>query len=139
MSVFLDISAALDGQLNTMVGIPPVAWENRPYDPINGTLYVRPTLLSGDVTQATLGASGTDSNIGIYQIDVFSENGKGKNEAVAMADTIADRFKRGTNLTYNGRVVRIRDVSRQTGINNTDGWYQIPVEISFIAYTSARI
>lgn len=138
MSIFLDISAALDSHLNDMVGKPPIAWENLAYEPAIGTLYARPTLLPADVIQSTLGTNGTDSNIGIYQIDIFAEAGQGKNEAVVMADTIADHFKRGTDLTYNGRTVRIRSVSRQTAINNEDGWYQIPIEINYISFTEAR-
>ncbi len=138
MSIFLDISAAFDNHLNTMTGKPSIAWENKIYTPVTGTLYARPTLLPGDVSQATLGDSGTDQNLGIYQIDVFAEAGKGKNEAVSMADTIANRFKRGTDLTYNGRTIRVRSVSRQAGINNADGWFQIPIEIIYISFTEAR-
>lgn len=138
MSVFLDISAALDSRLNTMTSLPPVAWENKSYDPTLGTLYLRPTLIPADTIQATLGDSGTDQNSGIYQIDVFAEAGQGKNAAVVMADNIASHFKRGTDLTYNSRTVRIRSVSRQVAVNNADGWYQIPIEINYIAFTEAR-
>jgi len=138
MSIFVDISAALESHLNDMVGKPPVAWENFEYEPEIGTLYIRPTLIAGDVNQASLGDAGQDMNIGIYQIDVFSKAGQGKKEALEMADTIADQFKRGTDLTYNGRNVRIRSVSRQAAINNADGWYQIILEISYISYTEAR-
>jgi len=139
MSVFLDISAALDYQLSIMAGLPPVAWENKTYDPVIGTLYVRPTLLPGETTQATLGAQGEDQNIGIYQVDVFAPAGTGKNAAIVMADTIANHFKRGSDLVYNGRTVRIRNVSRLVGTNNADGWYQIPIEILYISFTTARV
>ena len=139
MSVFVDISAALEDHLNNMVGKPPIAWENFGYEPTTGTLYIRPTLLAGDVVQASLGDSGQDMSVGIYQIDVFSQAGQGKKEALEMADTIANQFKRGTDLTYNGRNVRIRNVSRQVAINNADGWYQIIIEISYISFTEARI
>ena len=138
MSVFLDISAALDSNLNSMVGKPPIAWENSGYEPTVGTLYARPTLIAGESTQATLGDSGTDMNIGIYQVDVFAEAGQGKNEALVMADLIADQFKRGTVLTYNSRTVRVNNVSRQAGINNADGWYQVIVEVNYISFTQPR-
>lgn len=139
MSVFLDISAALDSNLNSMTGLPPVAWENRKYTPVMGTLYLRPTLLSGDTVQSTLGDSGTDMNVGIYQVDVFAEAGKGKNAALVMADKVADQFKRGTDLAYNSRKVRVRNVSRRVGVNNTEGWYQVIVEVSYISFTEARV
>lgn len=137
MSVFIDQSAAFDSHLNSMVGKPPIAWENRPYEPSLGTLYARPTLIPGDMVQASLGDSGQDQSVGVYQIDVFAEAGQGKNEAVVMADTIANHFKRGTELTYNSRVVRIRSVSRQVGVMD-NGWYKIIVEIAYISFTEAR-
>lgn len=138
MSVFLDISAALDGRLNTMTGKPAVSWENVSYTPVNGTLYIRPTLLAGDTNQASLGDSGTDQNIGIYQLDVFAPAGTGKGAAIVMADTIANQFKRGTVLTYSGVTVRVKNASRQAAINNADGWYQVPVVVTYISYTQPR-
>ena len=138
MSVFLDISAALDAHLNTMVGLPPVAWENRSYTPVVGTLYVRPTNLQGVTVASSQSASkGQDVTIGVYQIDVFAEAGEGKNDAVTMADTIADQFKMDTELTYNSRLVRVASVSRGAA-NTDDGWYQIPVEVVYNAYSARR-
>jgi len=138
MSVFLDISAALDGHLNTMTSAPPVAWANIDYTPTVGTLYVRPSLLPADTIQATLGDSGTDMNQGIYQIDVFAPANKGKNEAMVMADLIANRFKRGTDLAYNGRNIRVKSVSQAVATVNPDGYFQVPVKIIYISFTEAR-
>lgn len=137
MSVFTDIQAALHSHLNTMAGKPPIAWENSEYQPTAGTLFARPSLLPGESVQATLGTDGQDSNVGVFQVDIFGPIDLGHGETVAMADTIADHFKRGTYLTYNSRVIRIRSVSRGAA-GRDDNWYQIPVEINYIAYTAAR-
>lgn len=137
MTAFLDISAALDGHLNTMTSKPPIAWDNTEYTPVVGTLYARPTNIPGDTLQSSLGDNGQDMTDGIYQIDVFSELGKGKNEAIVMADLIANRFKRGTDIVYNARTVTIRSVSRQAA-NTSGGWYQIPVIIVYRVFTEAR-
>lgn len=139
MSVFVDISAALSEHLEDMVGVPPISGENFEYDPALGTLYLRETLIPSEGAQATLGDNGTDLNLGIYQIDVFSQAGEGKSAALVMADLIADRFKRGTNLTYNGRIVTITKASRQVAANTADGWFQIPVDITYKSFTQARI
>lgn len=139
MSVFVDISAALEKHLSEMVGLPPVAWENSNYEPVLKTLYIRPTLIAGEVSQATLGDNGQDMNIGIYQIDIFCESGEGKREALVMADLIANHFKRGTDLTYNGRIVTINKASRQVAANNAEGWYQLPLEVFYKSFTQARI
>lgn len=138
MSVFLDISAALDDRLNTLDSKAPKAWENRPYKPVNGTMYLRQSLIPGDVEQATLGETGTDRQVGIYQIDVFTPSGKGGKQGIKLADKVANHFKRGTDLTYNSRTVRVRSVGRETAVNNDDGWLQIPVVITYVAYTEAR-
>jgi hypothetical protein len=137
MSVFTDISAALNTHLKNMTSVPPVAYENKEYSPTLGNLYVRPTVLFGDTTQATLGTAGEDLNIGVYQIDVFAKSGNGVNTAIASADLIANRFKRGTTLTYNSRTVTVVSAQRRAGIQN-DGWYQIPVEIIYRSFTQAR-
>lgn len=137
MSVFFDISAALDYQLNTMSSLPPVAWENKKYTPTQGTLFLRPVVLSGSTTTATLGDSGEDLSQGIYQVDVIAPASKGKNAAIVMADNIANHFKRGTVLTYNSRVVRVVNVQRRPAIID-GGWYQIPVEIIYKSYTQPR-
>ena len=137
MSVFNDISTALDTRLSIMTGLPPVAWENVAYEPVVGTLYLRPTNIAGDTNQATLGTTGTDMTIGIYQVDVIAQAGRGKSAALLMADKVADQFKRGTDLTSNGRVVTI--VSVQRAVSSQDsGWYIIPVEIIYKSFTSAR-
>jgi len=138
LSIFLDITAALDARLNTMASLPPVAWENTVYEPTLNTLYLRPTHLPADTVAGTIGdAASTDLSTGIYQVDVFSPAGDGKNEAYVMADLIADHLKRDTDLTYNSRTIRIKNVSLSPA-NQDNGWYQIPVNIEYYSFTTAR-
>jgi len=139
MSVFRDILYCLDAHLKTLVPLPPVAWENKNYKPVKDTLYLRPTILPAETVQATLGDNGTDSNSGIYQIDVFTPSGKGIKAAIEMADKIANLFKRGTYITYNGRTVRVKSVGRERSSNDDNGWYIVPVVITYISFTEARI
>lgn len=138
-TAFLDISAALDGALNTFASgaSVAVAWENSNFEPTTGTKYLRPTLLPADTTQAESGSSGKDFTTGIYQVDVICPINTGKGEAVNLADDIADTFSRGSIHTYNGVNVRIRRASRRAG--NRDGaWFIVPVDIEFFVYTAAR-
>ncbi len=134
-TTFLDISAALDQHLKDMTGLPNVAWTNKSFTPSVGTIYIRPTQLTGDSIPTT----GTDDiNIGIYQIDIFSEGGQGKAEIQAMADLIADRFKVDTQMTYNGVTVEVKTVSQKAARNNSDGWFQMPIEIVYYSFTARR-
>ena len=136
MSVFFDVSAALDDNLNTMVGLPSVAWPNKKFVPTQGALYIRPTLLPADTVTATIGI-GSDISSGLYQLDIFSPADDGKNEALLMADTVAELFKRDKELTYNGRTITIRSASHRS-IGNTDGWYHLSVDVTYYAYTAKR-
>lgn len=141
-SNFVDISAALDEHLKNMTSVPPVAWENSAYVPTIGTLYLRPTNLSGDSYAETE----KDRNDGIYVIDIMAPSGEGKRESMVMADLIADRFKQDTEITYNGKTVRIQSVSVSDGrnvtgseqSNNAGGWYMKPVNIVYYSFTARR-
>lgn len=135
--MFLDVSAALDSRLNGMTDLPPVAWPNVAYEPTIGTLWLRPTLLPADTVAATLGSTGTDENLGVYQVSVFAPSGTGKGAAVVMADAIAERFKPMTKLTYNGLLVRCVTASIGSAVQNGD-WYHVPVYINYLSHTTKR-
>lgn len=133
MSVFNNIQTALDSRLATYVDLP-VAFPNVPYKPQAGMPYLRATFLPAETVQASMGATGKDETNGIYQIDVVVPRGSGRPQAL---DAIADLFKRGTVLTYNGVKLRIRSVSIDSAILD-DEWYFVPISVSFQTYTEAR-
>tara|TARA_R100000951_G_C2598477_1_gene167399 strand:- start:64 stop:471 length:408 start_codon:yes stop_codon:yes gene_type:complete len=133
-TVFNDMQAALDARLESMSGSYDIAWPNVPYEPEANETYLRPTFLPTETLQSSLGATGKDFTVGIYQVDVFTVAGTGR---TAITDSIADHFKRGTNLTYNGQTLRVQSVSISPAV--IDGsWQQVPVSISFYTYTDAR-
>lgn len=138
MTIAYDIGYALDNQIESMTSAPPIAWENKVYKPIKGTLYIQPVNLPANTEGATIGGTeSTDETLGVYSINVFSPLGEGKKEAVNMADTIADRFKRDTELTYNSHTVRINNVTIKQG-RNDGAWYQIPIDIQYQSFTARR-
>jgi len=130
---FNDIRAALDTQLDTL-GLT-VAYENVSYEPVEGSPYVRATLLPAETEQLTLGATGKDRHTGLYQIDVIFA--AGDSAVTATPDTIADAFKRGSSFTYNGLTVSIRSASIDSGRREA-GWFIVPVIIRYYATTTAR-
>jgi len=136
-TVFKDIKAALDVRLSTMTGLPSVAWQNTSYEPVLGTTYLRPTVLPGNTVGATLGSSGSDEHVGVYQIDIFTKAGIGRGVATVLTDTIGDHFKPVTELVYNAQTVRCVSVSIGAA-REGDGWYQIPVDINYMAFTTKR-
>lgn len=133
-TAFLDITAALDTRLNAMSGLPPVAWENLKYEPIKDTLY----LLPSNIQNKTLPVTEEDQTTGIYQIDIIAPVGVGKNESIAMADTIANQFKQNTEFTYNGVTVRIEKFSMLLSEVIEQGWYRIRTKIDYHSFTARR-
>lgn len=131
---FNDIQAAFDNRLNTLTGGYDIAWSNIVYEPDVGTTYLRPSFLPTDTVQVGLGSSGLDDTRGVYQIDVVYPAGNGR---TTVTDSVADHFKRGTTLSYNGTNVRI--ISASIGPALRDGaWNFVPVSIAFQTYTDAR-
>ena len=134
---FSDIESALDKKLSELPSSPAVAWANRRYDPQEDTPYLQPFLLPSDTIQATLGASGLDKHIGVYQISIFVPLLTGKKEGNDLADAIANHFARGTSLVYNTATVRITTVKTGQGRRDATHWH-IPVDINYEVYTEAR-
>ena len=132
--IFRDISAALDGLLNGMTGLPPVAWENDSYEPVIGTLFVRPTNIQGK----TVADTEQDKTIGVYQIDVFGADGEGKAEIVAMGDTLVNRFKQGELVPYNGNTVVVKNSSRGVLSNVDNGWCRVMVDVDYYCFSDRR-
>ena len=132
---FLDISAALDANLNTFASANSiaVAWENINYKPVVGTLYLRPTLLPADTDPIGLSYVSALDHLGIYQIDVIAPVDTGKGQAVTKADLLVTAFPR-SNLTYNGKLVTIKSVSRSTGTRD-GAWYIVSVIINYQSIT----
>ena len=139
MSIFRDISAALDSSLNTAATGTAfaVAWENSDYTPASNAYYMRPTLMPGTTQQAGLGASGLDQHLGVYQVDIVVPASTNKAAAITQADLIAEQFKRGTILTYGGVSLRLSKTSRGTG--RVDGaYFTIPVNVTYQSFTNPR-
>jgi hypothetical protein len=109
-----------------------IAWPNVAFEP--NDLYLRPSFLPGTTQQSSLGASGKDETIVLYQIDVVTRRNTGRS---ALPDTIADHFKRGTILQYAGLKMRVRSVSIGPAINERD-WFFVPVTVDLQVFTGAR-
>jgi hypothetical protein len=135
MSTFFnDIQAALDNRLNTISGGYDISWPNVPYEPDGTSTFLSPNFIPNETLQVGLGSNGKDETNGLYQIDVVYPAGSGR---TTVTDSVADHFKRGTVLSYNGVNIRVRSVSIAQAI--TDGAYHfVPITVDFQTYTDAR-
>lgn len=127
------IRSALTARLQTLSGLPSVAWENVPFTPTAGSMYLKPSLLPGEPVQAELGTNGLNMHTGLYQISVFAPAGAGVAAVNTLVNAICDHFKRGTELTYGGITVRMVKAFPSPMMQETD-WIQIPITVMWRAY-----
>lgn len=116
--------------------VSDVAYENMEYEPRVGTDWKRVTFMPAEPTQATLGTAGQNRLVGIYQVSVFAEVGKGPKAAEDAAKLVIAAFKRGTSLTaVSGVITRIERAWRGVAVQEKD-WYHVPVSIRWFAYAA---
>lgn len=132
---YTKIRAAFVARLLTFPSLPSVAWENVPFTPTAGAVYLQPALMDGEPYQAEIGTNGQNVHNGIFQISIFAPAGHGTATINALRDNLVDYFKRGTVLTNSGVNVRISKAYPVALIQETD-WIHIPVKINFTAYAS---
>ena len=97
--------------------------------------WVVGTLIPGATSVATIGASGTDSQEGIFQIDYYSKTGVGG--YTNKLDSIANYFPKGLRITANNTVVRVSSVS--LGVGRRDGAFFVRnIDVDYFAHTAAR-
>lgn len=141
-TIFRDQSAALDQHLSNMADLPPVAWEGIVFEPVKDVLFLKPSL---DQLE-TIAETERDKTVGSYIIHINAPAGDGKGEALAMADKIANHFKHGTELSYNGVNVTVNKTSREEfvrpvgNLNTTlnSAWFTLKIFVEYYSYTVRR-
>lgn len=128
-NIFYNIQKALDQRLNTVSGLPTVAWPNIKFRPVRGTAHVRPTLLPATSTKETY--AGTDRNPGIYQVDIYRPLDEGPKAALELADDIREHFD-DQILTESGQKVYIENISILPPTRQ-ESWYVLSVEINYLS------
>ncbi len=128
MSVFTNIQTALDTALASVPSVPPIAYSNIEYLPVQGTTYLRSTVLPATSSLFTL--NDVHRNPGIYQVDIFFPTGKGNGAALGIADAIKTTFQTNRRLSSGGDIVFIKEISLGKG-ERQDAWEHIFVDISY--------
>ncbi len=141
---FRNIRIALESQFNTaaaQASISTKVFENVEFDLTSlskstaTTELLRGTVIPADTTIATLGATGTDLNEGIFQIDYYCKVGVGG--YTDKIDTIANQFQKSTPISAGGTTVKIRSVSLGVG-RRVDAFFVRNIDVSYFAVTPAR-
>jgi hypothetical protein len=132
-SIYDDIRAALEVKLNSVSGLPEVAWENLTYEPTTGTSFVKPRLIPTVREPAVRGLNPQIYYQGIFRVDCFVPEGLGPAAADDLADKIIDAFEATTDVTNGSTIVSIRYAEREQGM--PDGaFFMVPVNIGWYIY-----
>jgi len=127
------ISAALSSRLNTLTDAPPIAFENVPFTPVDGTTWLRESYLPANSATVGLEPSGSTDFVGVYQISIYIPLDDSKFGAHQLIDDITAHFARGTMLVFEGQAVVVEQVNVSQGLAS-GGWWLMPVSVNWRAF-----
>lgn len=116
--------------------MPPIyiAFENVAYEPTVGKSYLAGILLPADTVNPSVGG-GHSEYIGVYQVSVYTEAGKGSTAASALVNSIVGLFQVPTTITQGGINVHFDNTpSAARGRPDDNGFWMIPVTIRYRAH-----
>lgn len=105
----------------------PVSYPNVDFTPPVDAAWVQFSLLGGAAQQVDLGTTATFRNIGVIVVQIFVPTGSGVAVAMGHADSAAAIFRRAS---FSGVTCRAPAI-RRVGVDDSDTWYQVNVEIPF--------
>jgi hypothetical protein len=105
------------------------AFENAKFTPPEGVFFEE-NYLPTNASEVGLENSSTDYFTGIYQVTINAPKDTFKREALEAAQVVAEAFKRGVVLEYDGVAVRCHRVQQGVGFYSGDR-YLIPVSVEW--------
>lgn len=132
-SIHSDIRAALESKLANIAGIPPIAFDNVPYDPTTGTSFIKSSYIPVTRVPAVRGLNPSQRYGGIYAVTVYCPEGNGPGVADGIANTVIENFEAATDVSLNNFNVSIDYAEREQGFLDTP-WYYIPINIGWYIY-----
>jgi hypothetical protein len=127
------ISAALSSRLNTLTDAPPIAFENVPFTPVEGTTWLRESYLPATSSTVGMEPGGSTDFIGVYQVSIYAPLDDYKFESHQLIDSITAHFARGTMLVFEGQSVVVEQVNVAQGLAS-GGWWLMPVSVNWRAF-----
>lgn len=104
MSVFSELCARLKAL--TFSPALPVAWPDTYFTPPTDGKFLEVIYLTNPTQTISMDNEGVQHETGIFQVNIFWPAGKGKVEALAIAEQIKTQFKKGTTLASGARMDR---------------------------------
>lgn len=131
---YTDLHASLTQSLisvndNELGGIF-IVYEGQDFDPekFNGDIFIAENyIFSG---QESLSKDTLDEVTGIYQLTIYQRSNLGQSDILRITDGLTSYYVHNRVFTTNQTDVVIINSGRDEGID-LDGWYVVPVSISF--------
>ena len=111
----------------------PIAWPNVSFKPNLSIGYLQAEVFQSDVESYALGFDTDNAHTGILQLNLFWPLGKGVIEAMEFASAMADYFKRGTQIGFDGITIGILRAPVVSGALTGEQFLQIPIRIQYTA------
>lgn len=99
-SVYDDIRSALEITLNSVSGVPSIAWENVSFSPAAGSSYVKPRLLPTRREPAVRGLNPQMYYQGVFRVECYVPEGTGPRVGDILANSIIDAMEATTSIYY---------------------------------------
>lgn len=131
-----DIAHALNKHFSTFTSSIRKVRENESYEPRLGTPYLQAWHVPGMTDTITLGPNGVHWYMGIFHINCFYPQAFGENDAKVMAGRLVSHFFRGTRITYNDILVKVRQAWMHPGFQR-DAWYIVPVSVNYWCFDNS--
>lgn len=131
MATETELRTALDNHLDTMVGAPPIDWDNVGLGQ-DAQIFLSQNLLpAGDITVG-VEQGGSDVLAGIYQIVINVPKGDGKARHVAELERIKARFARSSSIVSGSTRVVFHKVWANSALTD-ENYYRVPVSVRYRA------
>jgi hypothetical protein len=96
--IYKKIRIALENKLNSISGIPPIAWENVDYVRTSGTSFIEPMMMPTLREPAHRGLNPQMYYRGVFRINIYTPRSQGASAGETIAETIISNFEATTDI-----------------------------------------
>lgn len=134
-NIHAHLRAAVRALLTAASGLPAIAWEGRPYQPIKGTPYLAEGFRPVSSVVRALGPGGTIAHTVIATFTLHYPAGHGTTAIDAAAGALLQLFKPCTILAYEGSRAVVQQAERHPLLQEPD-WLTCGVVVTAVGHTS---
>ena len=132
-SIHKEIRAALEVHLNSLSGVPQIAWENTTFVPTTGTPWLSLRYTPLRRFPAVRGINPQQRYEGLFSMELKYPEGSGPSAADDMADSILEHFEATSTISGSGFNITVETSDRGQGTDDSP-WYSVPITINWYTY-----